>query len=50
MARFMDWSLFEEKYNNDEKGADAYSPKALLKIINNMLIIKEGENNCEKGM
>jgi len=29
----MDLSLFEEKYNNDEKGADAYSPKALLKII-----------------
>jgi transposase len=29
----MDLSLFEEKYNNDEKGAAAYSPKALLKII-----------------
>jgi hypothetical protein len=29
----MDLSLFEEKYKNDEKGADAYSPKALLKII-----------------
>ena len=29
----MDLSLFEEKYNNDEKGAEAYSPKVLLKII-----------------
>jgi len=29
----MDLSLFEKKYNNDEKGAAAYSPKALLKII-----------------
>jgi len=50
MARFMDLSLIEEKYNNDEKGADAYSSKTLLKIINNMLIIKDGENNCKKGM
>ena len=50
MVRFMDLSLFEEKYSIDEKGVDAYLPKALLKIINNMLIIKEGENNCKKGM
>jgi len=28
-----DMSLFEEKYNNDELGAAAYSPRALLKII-----------------
>jgi len=28
----MDLSLFEQKYNNDEKGAPAYSPKALLRI------------------
>src|SRR5215469_3154767 len=29
----MDLSLFEKNYNNDEKGAHAYPPKALLKII-----------------
>ena len=29
----IDMSLFEQKYNNDEKGASAYPPKALLKII-----------------
>ena len=29
----MDMSLFEEKYNNDELGAAAYSPRVLLKII-----------------
>jgi len=29
----MDMSLFEEKYNNDEKGAAAYPPRVLLKII-----------------
>ena len=29
----IDLSLFEEKYNNDEKGAAAYPPKVLLKII-----------------
>ena len=28
-----DMSLFEKKYNNDEKGACAYPPRALLKII-----------------
>ena len=28
-----DMSLFEQKYNNDTKGAAAYSPKVLLKII-----------------
>ncbi|GBU27678.1 hypothetical protein R84B8_01215 [Treponema sp. R8-4-B8] len=29
----MDMSLFEKKYNNDETGAAAYPPRALLKII-----------------
>jgi len=29
----MDMSLFEEKYNNDERGAAAYPPRVLLKII-----------------
>ena len=29
----MDMSLFEENYHNDEKGAAAYSPKMLLKVI-----------------
>jgi len=29
----MDMSLFEKKYNNDEKGACAYPPRALLKVI-----------------
>jgi len=29
----MDMSLFEEKYNNDERGAAAYPPRALMKII-----------------
>jgi len=29
----MEMSLFEEKYNNDERGAAAYSPRVLLKII-----------------
>ena len=29
----MDLSLFEERYNNDENGATAYSPKTLLKVI-----------------
>jgi len=29
----MDLSLFEQNYHNDEKGAAAYPPKALLKII-----------------
>ena len=29
----MDMSLFEEKYHNDEKGADAYPPSMLLKVI-----------------
>ncbi|MDR2718598.1 MAG: IS1182 family transposase [Treponema sp.] len=28
-----DMSLFEKKYNNDERGAAAYPPRALLKII-----------------
>ena len=28
-----DLSLFEKKYNNDAKGASAYPPKVLLKII-----------------
>jgi hypothetical protein len=28
-----DMSLFEKKYNNDEKGARAYPPRALLKVI-----------------
>ena len=29
----IDISLFEQNYNNDEKGAAAYPPKALLKLI-----------------
>ena len=29
----IDMSLFEDKYNNDKKGAAAYPPKVLLKII-----------------
>ena len=29
----MDLSLFEKKYNNDEKGACAYPPRVLLKVI-----------------
>ena len=29
----MDLSLYEQNYHNDEKGACAYSPKVLLKII-----------------
>jgi transposase len=29
----MDLSLFEKKYNNDEKGARAYPPRVLLKVI-----------------
>ena len=29
----MDMSLFEKDYHNDETGATAYSPKALLKVI-----------------
>jgi len=29
----MDVSLFEQNYHNDERGATAYSPKVLLKII-----------------
>jgi len=29
----IDLSLFEENYNNDAKGACAYPPKALLKIV-----------------
>jgi len=29
----MDMSLFEDNYHNDEKGAAAYSPKMLLKVI-----------------
>ena len=29
----MDTSIFERNYNNDEKGAAAYPPKALLKLI-----------------
>jgi transposase len=29
----IDLSLFEKNYNNDEKGAPAYPPKALLKLI-----------------
>jgi transposase len=28
-----DMSLFEKKYNNDEKGAAAYPPRVLLKVI-----------------
>ena len=29
----MDMSLFEQNYHNDEMGAAAYPPKALLKVI-----------------
>jgi transposase len=29
----MDMSLYEKNYNNDEKGAAAYSPRILLKVI-----------------
>jgi len=29
----MDMSVFEQNYNNDEKGAAAYPPRALLKLI-----------------
>jgi len=29
----MDMSLFEKKYNNDERGACAYPPRVLLKVI-----------------
>jgi transposase len=29
----MDMSLFEIKYNNEEKGANAYPPRVLLKVI-----------------
>ena len=29
----MDMSLYEKKYNNDEKGAGAYHPRLLLKVI-----------------
>ena len=29
----MDLSLFEQNYHNDERGAAAYPPKALLKVI-----------------
>ena len=40
----MDLSLFEEKYNNDEKGASAYQPKALLKIILLLKHLQETKN------
>ena len=29
----MDLSVYEQNYNNDEKGAAAYQPKALLKAV-----------------
>ena len=29
----MDLSIYEQNYNNDEKGAAAYQPKVLLKAV-----------------
>ena len=29
----IDISIYEQNYNNDEKGANAYSPRILLKVI-----------------
>ena len=51
----MDLSLFEEKYNNDEKGASAYQPKALLKIIlycynNGILSSRRMEKACKNNI
>ena len=33
LVDWMDLSLFEQKYHNDQKGADAYPPSMLLKVI-----------------
>ena len=33
LVEMIDLSIFEQNYNNDEKGADAYPPSVLLKVI-----------------
>jgi len=33
LVDMMDLSIFEKNYNNDQKGADAYPPSVLLKVI-----------------
>ena len=50
-----DMSMFEQKYNNDEKGAAAYPPKALLKIIlycysTGILTSRPMEKACRNNM
>jgi transposase len=33
VEKYIDLSVFEERYNNDDTGATAINPKVLLKII-----------------
>src|SRR5215469_10123790 len=51
----IDTSLFEEKYNNDAKGAAAYPPKALMKAIlfcysRGIISSRKIENACKENI
>jgi len=51
----MDMSLFEKKYNNDEKGAAAYPPRALLKVIlycysKGIITSRQIEKSCRENI
>jgi transposase len=51
----MDLTLFEQNYNNDKKGACAYSPKILLKIImfcysRGIISSRKIEKACEENI
>ena len=51
----MDLSVFEQNYNNDEKGADAYPPSVLLKVIlfcynRGQISSREIESACKENI
>jgi len=50
-----DMSLFEKRYNNDEKGAAAYPPRVLLKVIlycysRGIITSRQIEKSCRENI
>ena len=55
LVDMMDMSIFNKNYNNDEKGADAYPPAVLLKVIlfcynRGLLSSREIERACRENV
>jgi len=55
LVDMMDLSIFEQNYNNDEKGADAYPPAVLLKVIlfcynRGLISSREIESACKENI